>query len=671
MVGGATPRATRSRNGTPLPAVPSRQSHAYGAQGKAALEQQVTTSAADVNAAFTTTTRRSQRTSTRQLSHDTATPAPPTKLGRKSKTAATVIEEEDDFPEINGSTRSVIDQDETAETDDEARPGTSLQHSAAYINAPFVAPARPLSQRMPARTLPPPADASPDDELTHQPWLVTVFFHTMPRYIKAFYGQGWRRTILLALTLFLTIFLTCALFFLGLLGAALVPLPANWEPYRTACIYRTALIVGLPGYDRPPQELELRWQRFTHDEMFSHLLPQVNVSEYQWVINAHLLGRIEGLENQTEIVKQHQAANDVMVAELQKILPMTTVLEKENGELVIPQLFWQALAQKMESSDASPIWERFISTNEEKYRAYSNEVMAGNFEDMAKSHHLLTQGEFHDALSKHSLSVHHDLDQIIRKFRLNVLEEARSAARDVLEKSEIMSLARQQIRALGHANYVYNLDKKLNQINYFSTGLGAMVDPHYTSATKMPSTTTIWQSLLHISGFARQYPHPPSMALTTWEEATDAWCAETSKDEKAMAQLTVKTAHKINPTEVTIEHIPASGTRDVSAAPRDFEVWAQVANKTEADRINASNVDLVSMHTSVDKACKTKPPNGESNWVCLAGEQYDVNWHNFVQSFTIWPDLASDRIAIRVLSNWGSPDHTCLYRVRVTGTEVQ
>ncbi|KAM3424410.1 hypothetical protein BST61_g6415 [Cercospora zeina] len=662
---GATPRVTRSRHGTPLPAVPSRQSHAYGAQGKAAVEQQVTTSAADVNAAFTTTTRRSQRASTRQLSHDTATPAPPTTAGRKSRTAAPVIEEEDDFPEINRSTRS--------ESDEEARPGTSLQHSAAYINAPFVAPARPSSRRMHARAIPPAADADalPDDHLTHEPWLATVFFHTIPRYLKAFYGQGWRRTILLALTFFITIFLAYALVALGLLGAALVPIPAAWEPYRTACIYRTALIVGLPGYDRPPQELEERWHRFTHDKLFSDLLPQVTMHEYQWAINAHLLGRIETTENRTEIIQQYSAANRAMIAELQEILPTTTVLEKENGEWVIPQLFWKALAHKMESRDASPVWEHFINANADKYRALMKEINAGDFAGLYQSHHLLTRDEFHDALSNHSLSVHYDLDKTIRKFRLSILEEVRSTALDVLEKSEIMSLARQQIRALGHANYVYNLDKKLNQINYFSPGLGAMVDPHYTSATKMPGTTTIWQSLLHISGFARQYPHPPSMALTTWEEATDAWCAETSEDEKAMAQLTVKTAHKINPTEVTIEHIPASGTRDVAAAPRDFEVWAQVANKTEADRINASVVDLVSMHTSVDNACKTKPPNGESNWVCLAGEQYNVNWHNFVQSFTIWPDLASDRFAVRVLSNWGSPDHTCLYRARVTGTEVQ
>lgn len=673
---GATPRNTRSRNNTPLPAVPSRQSHAYGAQGKAALEQQVTTSAADVNAAFTTTTRRSQRASTRQLSHDTTTPAPATKVGRKSRTAAPVIEEEEaDFPEINGSTRSIIDQDETAETDDEARPGTSLQHSAAYINAPFAAPARRSPLRVPVRTFPPAADSFPVDEITHEPWWATVFFHTLPRYLKAFYGNGWRRTVLIALTFFLALFALFATVIGTLFGAAMVRIPASWEPARTAFFYRAAMIVGLPGYDRPPQELEARWHRFTHSEMFSDLLPQVSVPEYQWAINAHLLGRIEGTENQTEIVKQHLATHQAMITELQDILPRATVLEREDGEFVIPQLFWRALAHKMESHDASPVWEHFLTTNEEKLRAYNNEVMAGNFEGMVKSHHLLTHDEFHGALSNLSRSLHDDLDQKLRRFKLDTLEEARSAAHEYLEKSEIMSLARQQIRSLGHANYVYNLDKKLHEINYFALGQGAMVDPHYTSATKMPKTTNIFQSLLHLSGFARQYPNPPTMALTTWEEATDSWCAATSNDEKSLAQLTVKMAHKIYPQEIIIEHIPAKGTRDITSAPRDFEVWVQVANETEATRINEGLEGHITWHTSTRTACQGKAPNGEKTWVCLVGEQYDINWHNFVQGFTLWTDvqgydIATERIAVRVVSNWGSPDHTCLYRVRVGGIEV-
>lgn len=48
------------------------------------------------------------------------------------------------------------------------------------------------------------------------------------------------------------------------------PNSRGWEPFRTACLYRTALACGLSGYTRPPQELEARWHQSARSEMFNH-----------------------------------------------------------------------------------------------------------------------------------------------------------------------------------------------------------------------------------------------------------------------------------------------------------------------------------------------------------------------------------------------------------------
>lgn len=599
---GATPRITRSRANTPLPSVSTRQSHAYGARGKAAVTEQVTTSAAEMNAAFATTAR--PRGSARPHS-------------KKQKATPVVEEYEDDDEEE--------DEGDDEDDDDLFRPGTAIQHSAAYFNTPAV-------------------------EGDYQPGAFVRFLLRIVHLISLIYGQGWQLAITSALTFMAFWTLVCMVTYYGVAG---------WVATR----------------DMPTMAMGRAFGECASVALFSDNIQQLNMSEYQWAINAHLLGRVETLENDTSILQQHLDIHQAMIDELQQILPNTIAMAEENGELAIPPLFWKALAHKMQSPDASPLWQHFLDTNAQQLRTLSKEVFSNDFEEMIKSKRAVSQDDFNLILTQHSEAVHEDLEQTVRKFKISVLEEARNVAVGVLEKSEIMSLARMQIQALGQANYIHNIDKRIRQVNYIGLGLGAMVDPYYTSDTKMPSTQTWGQWMLHHAGLARQYPNPPSVALIAWEDATDAWCAAPSQDERALAQLTVKTAHKIYLTELTIEHIPSTGTRDSASAPKDFEIWVQVANAREAKRINKANEGMIHWHTSTGSACKGKAPSGEKNWVCLAGEQYDIHEHNFVQNFRIWPDtqdlnIATDRIAVRVLSNWGNAQHTCLYRVRATGVEV-
>lgn len=603
---GATPRITRSRANTPLPSISTRQSHAYGARGKAAVTEQVTTSTAEMDAAFASTAR--PRGSARP--QGAATPA--AAKNKKAKATPVIIEEYED-------------DDEDEEDEDLSRPGTAIQYSAAYINPPAI-------------------------EGDYQPGAFVRFLLRIVHLISLIYGQGWQLAITSGLTFMAFWFLFCMVVYYS---------TAGWVATR----------------DIPTIEMARAFGECASMKLFSDNIQQLNMSEYQWAINAHLLGRVESLENDTSILQQHLDIHKAMIDELQQILPNTIAMAEEDGELAIPPLFWKALANKMQSPDASPLWQYFLDTNAQQLRTLSKEVFSDDFEEMVKSKRAVSQDDFNLILTQHSEAVHEDLEQTVRKFKISVLEEARNVAVGVLEKSEIMSLARMQIQALGQANYIHNIDKRIRQVNYIGLGLGAMVDPHYTSDTKMPSTQTWSQWMLHHAGLARQYPNPPSVALIAWEDATDAWCAAPSQDEKALAQLTVKTAQKIFLTELTIEHIPSTGTRDSASAPKDFEIWVQVDNAREAKRINKANEGMIQWHTSTGSACKGKAPNGEKNWVCLAGEKYDIHEHNFVQNFRVWPDtqdlnIATNRVAIRVLSNWGNTQHTCLYRVRATGVET-
>ena len=111
---------------------------------------------------------------------------------------------------------------------------------------------------------------------------------------------------------------------------------------------------------------------------------------------------------------------------------------------------------------------------------------------------------------------------------------------------------------------------------------------------------------------------------------------------------------------MTIEHMPAQGTYDVGAAPREFDVWGFV----EGDGVGRVEAEL-------SKDCRGERP--AEGYVCLGGGAYDVHAGNHVQNFALFGGVEVGlvrKVVLRVRSNWGQ-DWTCLYRVRVFGRRVK
>ncbi len=104
----------------------------------------------------------------------------------------------------------------------------------------------------------------------------------------------------------------------------------------------------------------------------------------------------------------------------------------------------------------------------------------------------------------------------------------------------------------------------------------------------------------------------------------------------------IKLSNPVHISDVTLEHIPKTLSPDgnVSSAPRHFEVLGL-----------ADGVD-------------------DPNPVHLGNFTYDVNnSKNPVQTFHVKPlKQAFNYVELRVLSNYGHPDYTCLYRFRVHGS---
>ncbi|XP_053340678.1 SUN domain-containing protein 2-like [Clarias gariepinus] len=100
--------------------------------------------------------------------------------------------------------------------------------------------------------------------------------------------------------------------------------------------------------------------------------------------------------------------------------------------------------------------------------------------------------------------------------------------------------------------------------------------------------------------------------------------------------LLISLSYPVHITHVTLEHMPVvlSPTAHIRSAPRDFAVYGMMNEKEEGDLLGIFTYDQ----------------NGES-----------------LQTFKI-PDPLSKVYSLcdlRILSNWGHPKHTCVYRFRV------
>ncbi|XP_028611964.1 SUN domain-containing protein 1 isoform X6 [Grammomys surdaster] len=107
--------------------------------------------------------------------------------------------------------------------------------------------------------------------------------------------------------------------------------------------------------------------------------------------------------------------------------------------------------------------------------------------------------------------------------------------------------------------------------------------------------------------------------------------------------LVVRLSMKIYPTTFTMEHIPKtlSPTGNISSAPRDFAVYGLETEYQEEGQ-----------------------PLGRFT--------YDQDGDSLQMFHTLErPDRAFQIVELRVLSNWGHPEYTCLYRFRVHGEPIQ
>ena len=223
-----------------------------------------------------------------------------------------------------------------------------------------------------------------------------------------------------------------------------------------------------------------------------------------------------------------------------------------------------------------------------------------------------------------------------------------------------------------------------HQINWFTPGFGTGIDLYLSSPTASKCDPTWTPDGWPWSMFKSQACPEVSLskshfaALSPWSDPeSDSWCAPPSSGK---LQLTVVLCRTIAPTELVVEHaaMDEMPVGFMGSSPREVELLIYVPD----DRTRATLMEAITLMQP--SLLEDSSPQGKTighdqalppGYVRVGRWQYDIWTNQALQTFTIPLPLAhygvsTSRVAVRVNSNWGNVDFTCLSRLRLYGEDT-
>ncbi|GAA6058762.1 hypothetical protein JCM10212_001878 [Sporobolomyces blumeae] len=219
---------------------------------------------------------------------------------------------------------------------------------------------------------------------------------------------------------------------------------------------------------------------------------------------------------------------------------------------------------------------------------------------------------------------------------------------------------------------------------------GGRVIRSLTSPTYEPRPLGRGQkALAWITGTSAPTGRPPVTALHPDISPGSCWPFAGQR-----GQIGIQLSRRIVPSDITLEHISKDVALDgdVGSAPKDFEVWAVVEGQEHVRRLaehrsaqlerkrnsavsleDQLNSDGAGDTAEDDLDLVTSVPPSPTHILLAQGTYDPFALTSPVQSFPVTAQARHLAIPVRVvvvkvLSNHGESDYTCLYRVRVSGT---
>lgn len=223
------------------------------------------------------------------------------------------------------------------------------------------------------------------------------------------------------------------------------------------------------------------------------------------------------------------------------------------------------------------------------------------------------------------------------------------------------------------------------RVNYLSYYIGALVIPYSTSPSANAGSRRIawlWSFFgTRNANWKFRKPFTPANALAPWYEVGhDAFCGPPTR---GVFQLAVILPRRIYPTEFVVEHWPRTEYPDIRAAPMDVELWIEVPDfyhrQILYDQMSRGTI-MLSNHEPRQQGRILSAEDDLTKhglWAPVGAFRYDVYADGHVQKYKI-PErvrevisrmIPTNRVAVRVVSNWGDGNVTCLARVKLYGLQ--
>ncbi|PNY29392.1 Uncharacterized protein TCAP_00699 [Tolypocladium capitatum] len=307
---------------------------------------------------------------------------------------------------------------------------------------------------------------------------------------------------------------------------------------------------------------------------------------------------------------------------------------------------------------------------------------------------LVTRDEFLRHLNNEAAAlraeIRAELNELQPRLEELVRESVHIATRDLapsMSRAEVTSLvnglvhrafADVNLEAVANGKIHAHWDAELkHQVNYFSVGAGATVQPLLSSPTYDPFHRPFFSSMAHKTGLRRALP--PIAALLPWADVGDCWCAARAVNLRGNphgATLVVQLGHRVVPQHVVLEHILPGATTDAGARPRDVEVYAFIAERAVRERVrDFAAVTFPDPDPAED--WNHTPADLPEHFVLVGRFAYEgAGLHDGVHVHRLSSELVAlgadtDQVAVRATSNYGAANHTCFYRVRLYGHNVE
>lgn len=300
---------------------------------------------------------------------------------------------------------------------------------------------------------------------------------------------------------------------------------------------------------------------------------------------------------------EHKLDHDLKQTIQDQLPSMILVRTDKDGKFELSSQFYKYL------QDAS-FWRTFLKQNKQAIDKYLSGEMTSFLEQQKQQGAVISKDAFMKLIANDLIHHHHLQNQDI---------SGDSPTLDELIQTAVRS---------------YHQDV-LNTADFALESRGASIIHSKTSATYQP--LSFWALRLLKTLGVNVWDHPPELAIRANTNVGDCWTMAGSE-----GTLAILLSQPIHIQSVTIDHPSRELLLDgIQSAPKDLEFFG-LPNYPKKDPFY---LPLGSVHYNIENSSSSI-------------QTFDLQMH---------PIQPSKAVLVKVNSNWGNPNHTDIYRIRVHG----